>query len=221
MNHRGGLCAIALVAAAVAGCGSSSPVADGGGGADGSAAGTHWYTTCGAPVCQANVDGGAPDSGVSACSAAEISGASCSAKGATCDPGQGCGVLLLCADKDPKVQTGGCPISRRAVKQEIAYLDAAGLDDLAAKLRALRLATYRYRDNPGRQRLGFVIDDGTGGLAVDEPRDQIDLYAYMSWAVGALQSQMKRIDAQEREIASLKRSLAHALPPAHRPVSRR
>ena len=76
-----------------------------------------------------------------------------------------------------------------------------------AGLRALRLATYRYRDNPGRQRLGFVIDDGTGRLAVDESRDQIDLYAYMSWAVGALQSQMKRIDAQDREIASLKRSL--------------
>ncbi len=125
-------------------------------------------------------------------------------------------MLLLCTDKDPKVQTGGCPISRRAVKQDIAYLDAAGLDDLAAKLRALRLATYRYRDNPGRERLGFVIDDGTGGLAVDESRDQIDLYAYMSWAVGALQSQMKRIDAQEREIASLKRHLTDARPPAHR-----
>jgi hypothetical protein len=215
MNHRAGLCGIALVAAAVAGCGSSSPVADGGGGAGGSSAGTHWYTTCGDPICQINVDGGAPDSGVSACSAAETADASCSTKGATCNPGQGCGVLLLCADKDPKVQTGGCPISRRAVKQDIAYLDAAGLDDLAAKLRALRLATYRYKDNPARQRLGFVIDDGTGGLAVDESRDQIDLYAYMSWAVGALQSQMKRIDAQEREIASLKRSLAHPSP-AHR-----
>ena len=216
MNHRAGLCGIALVAAAVAGCGSSLPVADGGGGAGGSSAGTRWYTTCGAPVCQINIDGGAPDSGVSACSTAETADASCSTKGATCDPGQGCGVLLLCADKDPKVQTGGCPISRRAVKQDIAYLDAAGLDDLAARLRALRLATYRYKDNPGRQRLGFVIDDGTGGLAVDESRDQIDLYAYMSWAVGALQSQMKRIDAQEREIALLKRSLAHAPPAAHR-----
>jgi hypothetical protein len=221
MNHRAGLWAIAVVAAAVAGCGSSSPVADGGGGAGGSAAGTRWYTTCGDPVCRINVDGGAPDSGVSACNTAEQADASCSTKGATCDPGQGCGVLLLCADQDPKVQTGGCPISRRAVKQEIAYLDAAGLDELAAKLRALRLATYRYKDNPGRERLGFVIDDGTGGLAVDEPRDQIDLYAYMSWAVGALQSQMKRIDAQDREIAALKLRLTHAPPTAHRPVGRR
>ena len=221
MNRRAGVCAIALVAAAVAGCGSSLPAADGGGGAGGSSSGSHWYTTCGDPVCRVNDDGGAPDSGVSACSAAEVAGASCATQGATCDPGQGCGVHLLCADKDPKVQTGGCPISRRAAKQEIAYLDAAGLDDLAAKLRALRLATYRYRDNPDRQRLGFVIDDGKGNLAVDERRDQIDLYAYMSWAVGALQSQMKRIDAQEREIALLKRSLAHPSGPAQRPAGAR
>ena len=207
MNHRGSLWAIAVVAAVTTGCGSSSSGPDGGGG--------HWYTTCGAPVCRV-YDGGAPDSGVTACTAAQLAGASCSAQGETCDPGQGCGVLLLCADKDPKVQTGGCPISRRAAKQDIAYLDAAGLDDLAAKLRAVRLATYRYKDNPGQQRLGFVIDDGAGALAVDERRDQIDLYAYMSWAVGALQSQMKRIDAQDREIAALKLRLAHPAGRGHR-----
>jgi hypothetical protein len=206
MNHRGSLWAVAAVAAVAAGCGSSSSGADGGG---------HWYTTCGAPICQVD-DGGAPDSGVTACTTGELAGGACSSKGVTCDPGQGCGVLLLCADKDPKVQTGGCPISRRAAKQDIAYLDAAGLDDLAAKLRAVRLARYRYKDSPERQRLGFVIDDGAGGLAVDERRDQIDLYAYMSWAVGALQSQMKRIDAQDREIASLKLRLAHPAPPARR-----
>jgi hypothetical protein len=209
MSHRGSLWAIATVAAVAAvaaGCGSSSLGGDGGG---------HWYTTCGAPVCRV-YDGGAPDSGVTACTTAQLAGASCSTQGETCDPGQGCGVLLVCADKDPKVQTGGCPISRRAVKQDITYLDAAALDDLAAKLRAVRLATYRYKDNPERQRLGFVIDDGTGAMAVDERRDQIDLYAYMSWAVGALQSQMKRIDAQDREIASLKLRLAHPAPRGHR-----
>jgi hypothetical protein len=126
-------------------------------------------------------------------------------------------VLLLCSDKDPKVQTGGCPVSRRAAKRDIVYLDDAAIDNLAAKLRALRLATYRYKDNPSRERLGFVIDDGAGKLAVDEARDQIDLYAYMSWAVGALQSQMKRLDAQEREIASLRHELGSS---ARRPVRR-
>ena len=205
-----------LVAAGV-GCGPSSPsTTDGSGGAGGSA-GLHWFTTCGEPICQANTDGGPPDSGVSACSGAQQTGGSCDVQGATCDPGQGCGVLLRCSDKDPKVQTGGCPVSRRAAKRDIAYLDDAALDKLAIQLRALRLATYRYRDNPTRERLGFVIDDGAGKLAVDEGRDQIDLYAYMSWAVGALQSQMKRLDAQEREIASLKRQLGTA---ARRPPER-
>ncbi len=126
-------------------------------------------------------------------------------------------MLLLCSNKDPKVQTGGCPVSRRAAKRDIVYLDDAGLDSLAAKMRALRLATYRYRDNPGRERMGFVIDDGAGKLAVNEAGDQIDLYAYISWAVGTLQSQMKRIDAQEREIAALKHRLGS---PAHRPMGR-
>ncbi len=208
---------VAGLAAAGVGCGSSSPsTTDGSGGAGGSA-GLRWFTTCGEPICQANGDGGPPDSGVSACNGAQQTGGSCDVKGTSCDPGQGCGVLLLCSDKDPKVQTGGCPISRRAAKRDIAYLDDAALDKLARELRALRLATYRYRDNPTRERLGFVIDDGAGKLAVDEARDQIDLYAYMSWAVGALQSQMKRLDAQEREIASLKRQLGTA---AHRPPGR-
>ncbi len=153
---------------------------------------------------------------MSACAGPEQAGGSCSAKGSTCDPGLGCGVLLLCSDKDPKVQTGGCPISRRATKRDIVYLDAGALDDLAAKLRALRLARYRYKDNPTRERLGFVIDDGSGKLAVDEQRDQIDLYAYVSWAVAALQSQMKRIDAQDREIASLKRRTVNPTSPMRR-----
>jgi hypothetical protein len=208
MSQRGSLWAIAVVAAAAAGCGSSSLTPGGDG---------HWYTTCGAPVCRIYDDGGAPDSGVAPCTTPEQAGASCRTQGATCDPGQGCGVLLLCADKDPKVQPLGCPISRRASKQDITYLDAAGLDELAVKLRALRLATYHYKDNPAQQRLGFMIDDGAGALAVDEPRDQIDLYAYMSWAVGALQSQMKRIDAQDREIAALKLRLASPATAARRP----
>jgi len=218
MTNRGIVWVVAGVSAAAIGCGtSSSPsIIDGAAGAGGSA-GLHWFTTCGEPVCQTNNDGGPPDSGVSACGGGEQMGGSCDIQGATCDPGHGCGVLLLCSDRDPKVQTGGCPVSRRSAKRDIVYLDDAAIDNLAAKLRALRLATYRYKDNPSRERLGFVIDDGAGKLAVDEARDQIDLYAYMSWAVGALQSQMKRLDAQEREIASLRHQLASS---ARRPVGR-
>lgn len=171
------------------------------------AAALHWFSTCGDPVCSVG-DGGATsaDGGVAACTT-ETVGDACAVSGATCDPGNGCNVHLLCANKDPRVQTGGCPVSRRSAKRDISYLDDAALGDLAARLRAVRLARYRYKDAPETERLGFLIDDGQGALAVDQRRDQIDLYSYLSWTVAALQSEMKRADAQEREIARLRRQV--------------
>jgi hypothetical protein len=172
------------------------------------AAALHWYKTCGDPVCFVG-DGGASaaDGGIAACTTEKV-GDACATSGATCDPGDGCNVHLLCADKDPRVQTGGCPISRRAAKRDIAYLDDTAIDDLAARLRAVRLARYRYKDAPEKERLGLVIDDGQGGPAVDERRDQIDLYGYLSWTVAALQAEMKRADVQERESARVRREIA-------------
>jgi hypothetical protein len=205
ITHRAviGALSLALVGGGLA-CSSSSKTAD---------AGLNWFTTCGAPVCQdepdgaAATDGGAAaDGGVAAC-VTEKAGDSCATAGATCDPGLGCDVLLRCADKDPKVQAGGCPISRRAAKRDIAYLDAEAKARLVEELRRLRLAQYRYRDAPDKQRLGFIIDDVPNGSAVDGPRDQIDLYSYLSMAVAALQQEMARGDAQERELAALRRRL--------------
>lgn len=171
-----------------------------------------WYETCGDPVCFVG-DGGAgsSDGGIAACTT-EKAANPCSISGATCDPGSGCNVRLLCSDKDPRVQPGGCPISRRAAKRDISYLDDAALNDLAARLRDLRLARYRYKDAPRTERLGFVIDDGAGAIAVDEARDQIDLYSYLSWVVAALQVEAKRADALERELLQLRRELARQLP---------
>ena len=165
-----------------------------------------WFQTCGDVVCSVGGTNVA-DAGVAACST-EKQGVACSASGSMCDPAVGCNVHLLCAEKDPRVQPGGCPISRREAKRDIAYLDGSALDDLATKLRALRLARYRYKDAPKRERLGFMIDDGQGALAVDEARDQIDLYTYLSWTVAALQAEMKRVDAQGLEIARLRREIA-------------
>jgi len=194
----------ALVAGAAA-C-SSSSTSDAG-------AGLRWYTTCGAPVCMVAEDGGtgsdgggSGDGGVSPC-VTETAGAACATAGATCDPQVGCEVLLRCTDKDPKVQPGGCPISRRAAKRDIAYLDAEDRARLVDEVKHLRLATYRYTDAPGKQRLGFIIDDVPSSAAVDGPRDQIDLYGYLSMTVAALQEQISRADAQEREIAALRKRL--------------
>jgi hypothetical protein len=203
---------LALVGGSV-GCSSSSSTGD---------TGLHWFTTCGAPVCRAEkdgavaTDGGAvADGGVVPC-VTERAGDMCTAGDATCDPGLGCDVLLRCTDKDPKVQTGGCPISRRAAKRDIAYLDAEAKAGLVQELRRLRLARYRYRDAPDKQHLGFIIDDVPNGSAVDGPRDQIDLYSYLSMTVAALQEEMARVDAQAREIAELRQRLD-----AVRPLRRR
>jgi hypothetical protein len=83
------------------------------GGADGGSV-LRWYQTCGDPVCRP-ADAGAP-SGSPRCTS-EVAGAPCTMSGAMCDPGQGCGVLLRCSDRDPRVQPGGCPIARRVQRQ--------------------------------------------------------------------------------------------------------
>jgi hypothetical protein len=164
----------------------------------------HWYKTCGDVVCSVGGGMNAADGGVTAC-AMEKQGDACTVSGSSCDPQEGCNVRLLCTDKDPRVQPGGCPISRREAKRDISYLDDAAINDLSIRLRAVRLARYRYKDAPDRDRLGFMIDDTKGSMAVDEARDQIDLYSYLSWTVAALQGEMKRVDAQEKEIAGLRR----------------
>lgn len=188
----------------LASCSGSSSPADSG--SDASAGALHWYETCGAPICFTGDAGVAQDGGTAACSV-EKAGDPCTAAAAECDPGLGCGILLVCADKDPRVQPGGCPISRRAFKTEVSYLDRAAVDRLMADVRKLHLATYRYQDAPERLRLGFMIDDAPRSFAVDETRDQIDLYSYLSMAVGALQAEAARADAQEREIRTLRRRL--------------
>ena len=48
------------------------------------------------------------------------------------------------------------------------------------------------------------MDDSPESVAVDEPRDQIDLYSYLSLAVSGLQSQAARIEVQERELRALR-----------------
>jgi hypothetical protein len=94
-------------------------------------------------------------------------------------------------------------------KTDVRYLDAADLALLEAQTRSLRLARYRYKDAPARERLGFLIDDAPRAPAVDEPRDMIDLYAYTSMVVATIQRQAERLDRQEREIIRLRSTLRH------------
>lgn len=156
---------------------------------------TTWYQTCGAPVCQ----GGAwqPTPGVPECIEGEKVGDPCTTPAAMCDNKAGCKAFLVCANKDPKQQPGGCPISRRAFKTDIRYLTRADEARYAEELAAMPLTTWAYREGDGRSHLGFILEDAPGSVAVEAARDRVDLYSYISMAVAA-------IKVQQREIARLR-----------------
>jgi len=103
---------------------------------------------------------------------------------------------------------GGCPISRQRTKADIHYLDEAELTRYREELLAMRLATWKYKHDPSKQRLGFIIDDNEQSAAVDQLRDMVDLYGYTSMAVATLQLQARELEALRRELAELKTELA-------------
>ncbi len=167
-----------------------------------------WYTTCGDPVCRVG-DGGTPV----ACPAV---GSPCTTKGEMCgDPATAdCGVVQVCDDHDPKGGVGGCPISTRKAKEEIAYVDAQALQRLHDETMQMRLATYRYKGpfvdpkDPNAKHLGFIVEDQPQSLSVDRGHDRVDLYGYMSMAVATMQVQEKELAQLKRELAEVKATCA-------------
>ena len=168
---------------------------------------TKWYTTCGAPVCSGvKVDPNTPKC------VAQKAGDACVAGAAECDLQNECQQHLKCTDKDPKLNPGGCPISRRSMKTDIRYLDQTDVAKLQAELLATKLATYKYRDAGANapQQLGFIIDDQPNSPAVDARRDMVDLYGYLSMSVATLQAQQKQLAEQARRIEQLEAALKTA-----------
>jgi hypothetical protein len=181
--------------------GSGGAAGGGSGGKDGGPAGLKWFLTCGFPVCGA--PGQPADAGVMACTT-QKAGDPCTSAGTTCDPRASCGEKLMCTDHDPRMQPGGCPISRARFKQDIAYLGPAELKHYAKQVLEIPLATYRYRDDPSlRQQLGFIIEDVEPSLSVDAARDRVDLYGYASMAVAGLKVQAQELEALRREVRAL------------------
>ena len=165
-----------------------------------------WFTTCGDPVCRTPGDAGST-SGASACTS-EREGDACTSLDAQCDPGGSCGKLLRCTASDPKLGVGGCPISSRAFKDGIRYLEQVDLERVAADLENLRLATYTYKSDPSRRpRIGFVIEDDPSSLAVADSKTAVDLYGYTSMVVAAMKVQTQKLEHQEAELAALRRKI--------------
>jgi len=176
-------------------------------GADGGTADAlQWYRTCGDPVCNRYTG---PFEGVDACES-EVAGAACADGGARCDPVDDCNALLLCTDSDPTQQVGGCPISRRRHKQQVAYLDPDDVRDLGAAALDLRLARWRYtwEDRSTKEHVGFLIDDAPTSPAVMADGEHVDLYGYATMALAASQRQQAEIDALRAELAALRAELA-------------
>lgn len=158
-----------------------------------------WYHTCGYPVCQTDVDAG-PDYDAGDCPAI---GTTCSSPGATCGTPSAvnCGVVEICSDHDPS--EGPCPISSRLFKDDIEYLDPAGLEKLHDRVLQTKLATYHYKSpygDPDPKHVGFIIEDQPESPAVDRDRKGVDVYNYLGMVVATMQ-------VQEREIADLRHEL--------------
>jgi hypothetical protein len=168
--------------------------------------GDQWFYTCGAPVCY---EPSGPIDGVRPCTTEQPRDA-CSPEGDVCDPGVGCGVLLLCTDRDPRTQPGGCPISRENFKRDIEYLSSVDLERYHDELLSLPLATYRYRDGgpTARKHLGFMIDGHESLICVEAERDMVDVYSYASMAVASLKVQARQIEELQRKVDRLQRKIS-------------
>jgi hypothetical protein len=106
------------------------------------------------------------------------------------------------------VDVPNCPavLSSAKFKNNIEYVTANGLAKLHDETMRVRLATYNYKSqfgDPDVKHLGFIIEDNPKGVAVDGTHEHVDLYAYVSMVVAAMQ-------VQEKEIADLRRQLEEA-----------
>jgi hypothetical protein len=97
--------------------------------------------------------------------------------------------------------------SREAYKKDVAYLDRTETKRLYHELLRFHLARFRYKTENGSTpaHLGFLIDDVEPSAAVAGGHgDTVDLYAYASMAVAAIQAQAHEIEELKREVAELR-----------------
>jgi hypothetical protein len=98
------------------------------------------------------------------------------------------------------------PISIRAAKTEVRYIDEVERASLARQTLSMPLATYRYRaEDPSHpRRLGFIIDDQPRDtFAVAADRTHVDLYGYASMLLATIQQQQRTIDELRDRVARL------------------
>ena len=191
------------------GAGGGGHAGGGAGGTAGADGGLTWFTTCGDPVCRGDgEDAHRPMPDVAPCTT-QAAGQPCTTKDELCDPRGSCNEALRCSDHDPKMQPGGCPISSRRFKTGIAYISERDRREISEEVNKLKLARYKYKDDPaGHGHLGFILEDSPGSPAADLQRERVDLYAYLSMVVAALQTQRQQLDLQQKELGLLRNELS-------------
>jgi hypothetical protein len=175
-----------------------------------------WFTSCGDPVCQGWIE--KPE--MLACSEAWVQlGGPCASEGSSCDPhpcatgsgdcdpASGCNGVLTCAASDPKED--GCPISQRAAKYDIQYLNDVERRVLYEKLTQIPLASWRYKNlgPTAPQNIGFIIEDLKQSPAVQSTGERVNLYGYTTMAVAAFQVQTQQIKKLQGELVALRTEL--------------
>ena len=105
-----------------------------------------------------------------------------------------------------QIANGSNPASSSIeVKKDVHYLDDVARARLAEETMGIRLATYKYKTDDARQRLGFILEDSPNVAAADMASKQVDLYAYTSMVVATVQQQQAEIAALKAEVERLKK----------------
>jgi hypothetical protein len=95
------------------------------------------------------------------------------------------------------------------VKTDIEYVDAAARAQLARQALDLHLATYVYKDpakNGVGPQLGYILEDAPD--AVFSGTDHVNLYAYTSAVLAAVQEQQAEIRRLQAKVDELEKSCA-------------
>jgi len=143
-------------------------------------------------------------------------GDSCDKAGATCIQ-----LRPIACEDDPKtiiasdaVLTCGteppddlCPESSRTVKTDISYVDDVARAELAKQALDLHLATYAYEDpakNGVGPQLGYILEDAPD--AVFSGKEHVNLYAYTSAVLAAVQEQQAEIQRLQAKVDELQKT---------------
>jgi hypothetical protein len=145
-------------------------------------------------------------------------GDSCDTSGATCvqlrpiacedDPKKviASDAVLTCGTEPPDDL---CPESSRTVKTDVSYVDDAARAQLAQQALDLHLATYVYKDpakNGVGPQLGYILEDAPD--AVFSGKEHVNLYAYTSAVLAAVQEQQAEIRRLQAKVDELEKSCA-------------